>query len=108
MIAISFGLCCAGFILLSLSMKRHFMQAWPRSNNFSQWSLRNRSAGYLCIAASGLVCIQVLGLWIGLVLWISEWALAAFLQALLLTYSPQRSLMFGGASVALILLGLMT
>lgn len=108
MIAISFGLCCIGFILLSLSMKRHYLQAWPHSNSFATWSLRNRVAGYAFIAVSGYFCFQLLGLWIGLVLWISEWALAAFLQGMLLTYSPQRSLLFGGASIVLIALGFLS
>ena len=107
MTSIAFGLACTGFILLSLSMKRHYHQVWPRSRNFASWCFRNRIAGYACIALALIPCVLQSGLWIGLVLWISIWAAAAFVQSMLLTYWPQRSLLFGGASIMLVLIGLL-
>ncbi len=108
MTSISFGLACLGFVLLSVSLKRHYLKAWPHSADFQRWALINRSAGYACVALSALPCFKQYGLWIGLVLWVSLWAAAAFLQAMLLTYWPRSSLLFGGASVALVLVGLLS
>lgn len=104
---IAFGLACIGMVLLSLSLKRHYCQVWPDSPNFATWQLRNRGAGYGCIGLSLLPCVLLKGLWIGLVLWISMLALAAFLQTLLLTYWPARSLLFGAAGMALVFVGLL-
>jgi hypothetical protein len=106
MMSIGFGLACLGVVLLSLSMRRHFRQAWPDSGNFARWTLVNRVAGYGAIAVALAPCVLENGLWIGLVLWISMLAGAAFLQTMLLTWWPRRSLLFGGASAALVLLGL--
>jgi hypothetical protein len=108
MSSIGFGLACLGLMLLSLSMKRHYRQVWPDSANFDTWRLRNRVAGYALSALSLLPCIAQEGLWIGLVLWISILAGAAFLQALLLTYRPALSWLFGGASMALVFAGLLS
>jgi len=105
--SIGFGLACLGFIALSLSMKRHYRQVWPGSTSFATWYLRNRVAGYLLVALSLLPCIAQEGLWIGLVLWLSILAGAAFVQTFLLTYWPARSWLFGGASVALVFIGLL-
>ncbi len=107
MTSISFGLACLGFVLLSLSLKRHYLKVWPDSDNFPRWMLINRIAGYGCVALSALPCFKQYGFWIGLVLWISLWAAAAFVQAMLLTYWPKRSLLFGGASVVLVVVGLL-
>ncbi len=104
---VAFGLACIGFILLSLSMGRHYRQVWPQSPAFEHWSPRNRAVGYVCIAASLVPCVLQYGLWIGLVLWISMLAGATFLQSLLLTYWPQRSPVFGGVGLALIVAGLL-
>ncbi len=107
MSSIGFGLACLGFILLSLSMRRHYRQAWPASENFAVWRLRNRLAGYALVAVALIPCVLQEGLWIGLVLWLSILAGAAFLQTILLTYWPARSWFFGGASVALVCAGLL-
>jgi hypothetical protein len=108
MTSISFGLACLGFILLSLSLKRHYLKVWPQSENFQRWYLTNRLTGYGLVALSALPCFKLYGFWIGLVLWISLWAAAAFMQAILLTYWPKRSLLLGGASIALVVLGLLS
>jgi hypothetical protein len=107
MSSVGFGLACLGFIALSLSMKRHYRQVWPDSTRFATWCPRNRVAGYLLVALALLPCVAQQGLWIGLVLWLSMLAGAAFLQTFLLTYWPARSWLFGGASVALVCIGLL-
>jgi hypothetical protein len=106
MISIGFGLGCIGFILLSLSLKRHFQQVFPASRSYTQWKLFNRVAGYTLVLCSAIPCILLRGWWIGMVLWISIWAAAAFLQALLLTYRPQASLMFAAGGILLCVYGI--
>lgn len=106
MTSIGFGLACIGFIFLSLSLRRHYQQVWPDSGKFGRWCLRNRIAGYACTLLAVVPCLLQSGLWIGLVLWLSILAAAAFLQSVLLTWWPQRSLLFGGASMAMVILGL--
>ena len=108
MTSIAFGLSWLGCILLSLSLKRHFRQVWPDSANFAQWLFLNRLAGYSLVSLALVPCVIYRGLWIGLVLWISTLALAAFLQAMLLTWQPQRSLWFAGASCLFLLAGVVT
>ncbi|MES2625224.1 MAG: DUF3325 domain-containing protein [Pseudomonadota bacterium] len=105
MTSISFGLACIGFVLLSLSMKRHYQQVWPQNAGFPRWSLPNRVAGYLLVGLSLIPCVKLDGFGIGLVLWMSILAAAAFLQAMLLTYFPQRSLLFSGVGLLLIVVG---
>lgn len=108
MISLGFGLACIGFILLSLSLKRHFRQVWPHSQTFKQWLLLNRVAGYSCTLVAIVPCILARGLWIGMVLWLSILAAAAFLQAMLLSYYPQRSVLFAGVSLVLVAVGLLS
>jgi hypothetical protein len=50
-------------------------------------------------------CVRESGLPIGLCLWLSLLALAAFTQIMLLTYRPRVVPMFGALGAALILLG---
>ena len=107
MISISFGLACIGFILLSLSQKRHYLRVFPDSGNFQRACPVNRTAGYALVVLSAVPCVLLRGWWIGTVLWVSIWALAAFLQAMLLTYRPSMSLVFGGGGLALVILGLL-
>jgi hypothetical protein len=103
---VGFGLACLGFIALSLSMKRHYRQVWRDGINFDKWKLPNRILGYTLVFLSLIPCVLLEGIWIGLVLWISMLAGAAFLQTLLLTYRPAESWLFCGASIALIIAGL--
>jgi uncharacterized membrane protein YfbV (UPF0208 family) len=108
MTCISFGLACIGFVLLSLSLKRHYQQVWPDAAGFQRWRLPNRIAGYCLVAMSLLPCVSIHGLWIGMILWISIAAAAALLQAMLLTYWPRRSLLFSGFGMALVVAGLLS
>jgi hypothetical protein len=80
---------------------------WPESTDFAQWYLCNRILGYVFVALALVPCVIAYGPWIGVVLWLSLLALAALLQALLLTYWPSRSLLFSGASIVLVFAGLL-
>jgi hypothetical protein len=108
MISISFGLACIGFVLLSVSLNRHYQQVWPANTNFPRWRLLNRIGGYCLVALSLLPCLQLHGFGVAVVLWLSVLAAAAFLQAMLLTYWPTRSLLFGCAGMALVVGGLLS
>jgi len=105
--ASALGLACLACLLLALSLRRHYRQvfadeaAYPRRLWLLRWS------GYGCMALALWPCTRELGLWIGIVLWLSLLALAAFLQILLLTYRPRGSLAFGACGVALLALGLL-
>ena len=107
MASIGFGLACLGCLLLSLSLRRHYRQVFPDVSSFERrlWPLR--ISGYGCALVALWPCIRVSGLWVGLILWLSMMALGAFLQIMLLTYRPQRSALFGGFGVAMILLGVL-
>lgn len=107
MSSLGFGLACLGLIVLSLSMKRHYLQAWPDSRHFEKWKVPNRVFGYALVFLSLLPCVLLEGPWIGLVLWLSMLAGAAFLQTFVLTYRPSESWLFGSASVVLIVVGLL-
>ena len=105
MFLIGFGLACCGCFLLSISLKRHFLQVWPDSGQFERRYMPARTAGYACIALSLVACSLARGIWIGLVLWPSMLALAAFVQAMLLTWLPRQSTLFGVAGACLVLAG---
>ncbi len=105
MASIAFGLSCLGCLLLSLSLQRHYRQVFADESAYGRrlWPLR--AAGYGCALLALWPCVRQSGPWIGLILWISILALAAFLQGMLLTYRPRSSAVFGGLGVALIALG---
>lgn len=105
MMSLSFGLSCIGFILLSLSLKRHYQQVWKQTEKYQHWLLLNRVLGYSCIFLVLAPCVLARGLWIGLILWLAILAAAAFIQAMVLSYYPQRSILFGGASLFLMAAG---
>jgi hypothetical protein len=105
--SIGLGLACLGCLLLSLSLRRHYRQVFADLDAYPRrlWPLR--IAGYACALLALWPCVLLCGPWVGLVLWVSMVALAAFVQIMLLTYRPQVSALFGGFSVALIALGLL-
>jgi hypothetical protein len=106
MSSLGFGLACLGFLLLSFSLRKHYRLVWPESTDFSQWVWCNRLLGYALVFLALVPCIVAYDVWIGLVLWLSLLALAAILATLFLTYWPSRSLLFAGASIALVVAGL--
>jgi hypothetical protein len=107
MISVAFGLTCLGCILLSLSLRRHHSHVFVDTAAYEtrRWSLR--LAGYGCLLLALAPCVRLAGVPIGLTLWVSMAALAAFLQILLLTYRPKASAAFGGGAIVLIALGLL-
>ncbi|MES2604471.1 MAG: DUF3325 domain-containing protein [Pseudomonadota bacterium] len=102
MLSTGFGLACLGIVLLSLSLKRHYLQVWPQNENFRRWRLAYRIVGYLCVGLALMPCVLADDLWIGLVMWSSMLAAAAFLQTIFLTYWPRHSPWFAVVAVALI------
>jgi hypothetical protein len=100
------GLACLGCVSLSMSMRRHYKQAFADLSAFERRRLPLRALGYVCIAASLAPCASAAGLWVGLVLWSSIVAMAATLQAQLLAWRPRNVVRFGGLSLMLVLLGL--
>jgi uncharacterized protein DUF3325 len=105
MVSIALGLICLGCVLLSLSLGRHYRQVFADPATFEprRWPLRVTGYGILLL---GLwPCVRALGLWVGLILWLSMLALAAFLQIMVLTYRPHGSAVIGGLGVALVALG---
>ena len=107
MTAIALGLCCLGCLLLSISLRRHFRQVFADESTYERRLWLLRWSGYVLVFLAIWPCVQPLGLWIGLILWISMVALAAFLQIMLLTYRPRASGVLVGFGVALIAVGLL-
>lgn len=107
MSGVAFGLASLGCMLLSLSLPHHFRHVWPESTDYSQWVLCNRLLGFILVCVALVPCVLAYGMGPGLLVWIAILALAALAQALLLTYWPRRSLLFSGASVALVVAGLL-
>ncbi len=106
MASIAFGLTCLGCLLLSLSLRRHYRQVFADESAYEprKWPLR--WAGYAILALALWPSMRQAGVWIGVILWLSLVALAAFLQIMLLTYRPRRSTVLGGFGVVLIAVGL--
>lgn len=96
---------CLGCVLLSLSLRRHYQQVFADVSAYERrlWPLR--LAGYGCLLLALWPCVRLSGPWIGLLLWIVMPALAAFLQAMLLTYRPRGSALLGGLGLVLIAMG---
>ena len=107
MISISFGLTCLGCLLLSLSLRRHYRQVFTDESAFARRLWPMRLAGYGCVLLALCPCVRDFGVPIGLCLWLSIVALAAFVQIMLLTYRPRVTRLFGAFGVALVALGLL-
>jgi hypothetical protein len=75
-------------MLLSLSLRRHYRQMFGDDAGYEERMWPMRIAGYACVLLAIWPCVHRSGLWIGVILWISLLALAAFLQIMLLTYRP--------------------
>jgi hypothetical protein len=89
MALIALGLTLPGCLLLSLSLRRHWRQAFADESGYEQRLWPMRIAGYALIALALIPCILLHGAPIGICLWLSIVALAAFLVIMLLTYRPQ-------------------
>jgi hypothetical protein len=106
MATIAFGLTCLACLLLSLSLRRHYRQVFADESAYAprKWPLR--WSGYAILALALWPSALAAGLWIGVILWLSLVALAAFLQIMLLTYRPHGTVALGGLGVVLIAVGL--
>jgi len=104
---IGLGLACLGCLLLSLSLRRHYRQAFPDSPAYERRRWPLRIAGYACLGLSLWPCIRDAGLWVGIILWASIAALSAVLLILLLTYRPRGTAAFGCAAAGLVAAGLL-
>ncbi len=107
MTSIAFGLTCLGCLLLSLSLRRHYRQVFADESAFERRMWLLRWSGYAILALALWPCIREAGLWIGIILWLSMIAPAAFVQIMLLTYRPRANAVFGVFGVALIAAGLL-
>jgi len=105
--SIAFGLTCLGCLLLSLSLRQHYRQVFADDSAYEARCAPLRAVGYAMLLLAMWPSIAASGLWIGLALWISVLALAAFLQIMVLTYRPRGSMVFGAAGVAFIAAGLL-
>jgi hypothetical protein len=104
---VALGLICLGCLFLSLSLRRHYRQVFADEIACEQRKWPLRATGYACIAVALWPCVRQFGWPIGLCLWPSLLALAAFVQIMLLTYRPRATAVFGCCGVALIALGLL-
>jgi hypothetical protein len=107
LISIAFGLTCLGCLLLSLSLRRHYRQVFSDESAYQRRMWRMRLAGYACLLLALWPCVRDFGAPIGICLWLSIVALAAFAQIMLLTYRPRTTTAFGAFGVALILAGVL-
>jgi hypothetical protein len=89
MVIIALGLMFAGCLLLSLSMRRHYRQVFADESGYAErlWPLR--IVGYALVLLALWPCTRLFGAPIGICLWLSILALAAFGVIMLLTYRPQ-------------------
>jgi len=108
MASIAFGLCCMGCLLLSLSLRRHYRQVFTDESLYDQRKWVMRWTGYGLLALGLWPSIRDSGFWIGVILWLSLVALAAFLQIMLLTYRPRSSALLGGFGLALMVAGMLS
>jgi len=107
MAIIALGLICLGCLFLSLSLRRHYRQVFADDSAYAQRKWPLRVAGYGCTVLALWPCVLRLNWAIGICLWLSLLALAAFVQIMLLTYRPAGTAVFGGLGVVLIALGLL-
>lgn len=90
MASIAFGLLIVGCLLLSVSLRRHYRQVFADESSYERRKWLLRVTGYACVLLALWPCVREFGAPIGVCLWLSILALAAFLQIMLLTYSPWR------------------
>lgn len=89
MVLIALGLTLPGCLLLSLSLRRHYRQAFGDDRAYALRLWPMRIAGYAMTALALVPCVLLHGAPIGICLWLSIVALAAFFVIMLLTYRPE-------------------
>lgn len=106
MIAIGLGLTFVGCVLLSLSQRRHYRRVFADESAYESRRVPLRAAGYAALAAALWPCILAFGAPIGICLWLSNVALAAFVQVMVLTYRPRATALSGALGAVLVAVGL--
>jgi len=105
--SIALGLTIIGCLLLSLSLRRHYRLVFLEESAFERRKWPLRWSGYALLALALWPCIRESGLWVGIILWLSMVALAAFGQIMLLTYRPRANALFGAFGMVLVAVGLL-
>ena len=90
MVVIAVVLVSLGCVLLSASLRRHYRQMFSDESAYEHRLWPMRIAGYACVLGGLWPCIALFGAPIGICLWISIFAVAAFVQIMLLTYGYSR------------------
>jgi hypothetical protein len=90
MASVALVLTILGCVLLSLSLRRHYRQVFADESAYEQRLWPMRLAGYASVLLGLWPCIALYGAPIGVCLWLSVFALAAFLQIMWLTYGAPR------------------
>jgi hypothetical protein len=94
-------------LFLSLSLRRHYRQVFADDSAYVRRKWPLRVSGYICTLLALWPCVLEFRWAIGICVWLSILALAAFLQIMLLTYRPASTAVLGCLGVALIALGLL-
>jgi hypothetical protein len=103
--SIALGLSCLACLLLSLSLRRHYRQAFPDESRYEARKGWLRWSGYAVLGLALWPALLAAGAAIGIVLWLSMLALAAVAQVLLLTYRPRAVPLMGALGAVLVALG---
>ena len=102
---ISLGGALIAFMLLSLSLRRHYLQVWPEGICTSLQLKACRFTGFGLLFLSLLPLMWTLPTSLALVSWFAILALAAFSLALVLSYIPERLPYIPVIAIALMLIG---
>jgi predicted anti-sigma-YlaC factor YlaD len=106
---LSFTVIFWGFIALSSSLRRHWVELLPSSKKFNNHPSQKqvivlRIAGYSSLLIGYFLCLENLGISIGLVYWTGLITTAAALQSMLLTYRPQWIIKVGVILIIIVIL----
>jgi hypothetical protein len=104
---IALGLICLGCLFLSLSLRRHYRQVFAEESAYEKRKWPLRVSGFGCTLLALWPAVREFGWAIGICVWLSILALAAFLQIMLLTYRPKGTALFGCFGAVLVALGLL-
>lgn len=87
---------CAGWATLSVAMDRHYAEIYGRGKEASMRTRRKcRLVGTLALLATYAVSVKLQGWTVGSVLCLGTLVAAGLSLVLLLSYAPQRVVLFG-------------
>ncbi|MEW5009445.1 MAG: DUF3325 domain-containing protein [Cycloclasticus sp.] len=96
MMGLTFMMVFVGFMMISLSMNRHSALILTGRYVISlTQKLALHLLGFICLLTAAVLCIDSLGVGLGLVYWVSFLTFAALFQLLLLSYRPHWVLPLG-------------